>query len=996
MLSDKKLTSQNIGDNNSIYKSILHKSIYPFIIVNQSETIQEINSATEMLFGYSTNEFEHLRISDLLVLENDSLISYITSNSLDNNTKTKAKGKRKNQQKFPLEFTVIHLEKEISGMAYYCLFLTELNETVENTDVEIINGDAVMRNFINNLPFVVFQMTLYPDNSFQIGFVNYEMINYSPEFDREAVNANNNLLFHRVHPDDKQMLIDSMKYKIPFTKWEVEYRVIGKDGEVRWTKGYSNPILLDDSVTVSAYTCLQDITANKLAEEALIKERGLLRTMIDNLPVAVFVKDKFGRKLISNKIDLYFMGVQKEEDIVGKTDLELFNNKILFKGYEQDLYVLKTGEPIIEDPDITYNELGEKIDLLISKFPIKDDIGNVEGLIGIGRDITNQKSVEEQLKLVDFAFRNSAVSIFLVREDGSFYDINEMAYKMLGYSKEVLLTLSIFDINPNANSDTWNKLWHGLQQEGIVTINSKGKKKDGTVIDVEIKSTLINYGDLELNCAFVSDITEKKKALEQLELADFIFRKISTPIIVGLEDGRFLDFNQAALELYGYSREEMEMLETNDLRVKKSKSYSQLWGEVKAAKQLEWESIHMKKDGTVINVECAARFFVYGGMELSCTFIVDVTKRKRAEESLKRSNERYEYATMATSDAVWEADLESNTLYLSKNYSLLFGHEVKGYEDSEDNPWRRNVHPDDLERILNADQETIAGMHDKWQNEYRLRKKNGEYALVMDRGFAVKDENGKTVRLVGAIQDITARKLAEQEKEQLVNELTQNNMELKQFSYITTHNLRAPLTNLIAISKMLNTDEIKNELTLKLIDGFKRSTYHLNETLNDLINILIIKENKNLAIGVYQFQKILDKVAESIETAIVNSRTIINVDFSKAKEVHFNGAYLESIFLNLITNSIKYADFKRDPVIEIKTEKLEDNSVILTFKDNGLGMNMERVKHRIFGLYQRFHNNIDSKGIGLYLIHSQITALGGYVSVWSEEGKGTIFTIGFK
>ena len=100
--------------------------------------------------------------------------------------------------------------------------------------------------------------------------------------------------------------------------------------------------------------------------------------------------------------------------------------------------------------------------------------------------------------------------------------------------------------------------------------------------------------------------------------------------------------------------------------------------------------------------------------------------------------------------------------------------------------------------------------------------------------------------------------------------------------------------------------------------------------------------------------------------------------------------------MNLITNSIKYAYPGRAPVINITTRKEDNSDTVLTFSDNGSGMNMDRVKHRIFGLYQRFHNNIDSKGIGLYLIHSQVTALGGTVIFSSEVGKGTTFTIRFK
>ena len=100
--------------------------------------------------------------------------------------------------------------------------------------------------------------------------------------------------------------------------------------------------------------------------------------------------------------------------------------------------------------------------------------------------------------------------------------------------------------------------------------------------------------------------------------------------------------------------------------------------------------------------------------------------------------------------------------------------------------------------------------------------------------------------------------------------------------------------------------------------------------------------------------------------------------------------------MNLLTNSFKYAHPNREPIIKLRSYKTKEGKVQLEYSDNGLGMNMSKVKDRIFGLYQRFHENADSKGIGLYLIHSQIIALGGTIEVASEVNVGTMFTITFK
>jgi signal transduction histidine kinase len=207
--------------------------------------------------------------------------------------------------------------------------------------------------------------------------------------------------------------------------------------------------------------------------------------------------------------------------------------------------------------------------------------------------------------------------------------------------------------------------------------------------------------------------------------------------------------------------------------------------------------------------------------------------------------------------------------------------------------------------------------------------------------------------------------------------------------------MRAPITNLLGIFSVLDTSQITDEFTLKLIEGIRTSTNNLNETLNDLIKILIIKENINLTVQELKFEEVLEKVKLSINDIIESSDAKINYNFKEAEYVNFNKSYLDSIFLNLITNSIRYADPERKIIIDIKSRITRKGNFQLLFSDNGLGMDMQKVGDEIFGLYKVFHKHPDSKGMGLYLVHSQVTALGGTITVDSKVGVGTTFTITF-
>ena len=373
----------------------------------------------------------------------------------------------------------------------------------------------------------------------------------------------------------------------------------------------------------------------------------------------------------------------------------------------------------------------------------------------------------------------------------------------------------------------------------------------------------------------------------------------------------------------------------------------------------------------------------------------DITHRKQEEERIKLFETVIENTTQAViiRDAKKLPEGGLPILYTNRAFT-----EMTGYKRNEvlGKSLKFLVGPltqkDEQEKLRNAIDSFIPG-----RAELINYKKNGETFWAHISVFPVANNKGEFTHWVSIQRDITERKKAEEEREHLLNEFIQNNKELKQFSYITTHNFRAPLTNLISICKLIDTDKIEDSRSKLLIEGFKKSTTQLNDTLNDLIEILIIKENPNLPTEFLGFEDMLDKVMASISNTMESKGVIIEKDFSGASSVKFSDTYLESIFLNLLTNSIKYAHPDRKPLISIKTMKNPyDGGIKLIYSDNGIGMDMQRIKDRIFGLYQRFHNNADSKGIGLYLIHSQITALGGTIEVDSEENVGTTFTINFK
>lgn len=497
-------------------------------------------------------------------------------------------------------------------------------------------------------------------------------------------------------------------------------------------------------------------------------------------------------------------------------------------------------------------------------------------------------------------------------------------------------------------------------------------------------------------------------------------------------------------------------------------------------------------------------------------------KLKDTNKGIKESNEKYDIVAKATSDTIWDWKIQEDNMSWNKGIENVFGYSQDQVGNSS-SWWFDKIHPEDSIKMSIKLYSFIEQKTEKWQDQYRFKCADNSYKYVLDRGFLLKDENGKAVRMIGAIQDITKQKEEEQrlklletvitqskdsimiteansvnsqipkiiyvnpafsimsgykfdeiigktpnifigpnsdkqeykklitslnnqeeclvetisykknreefwvrfsmvpvfnsenelshwvsiqrdvteekkqekEKEQLIRELTLNNKDLKQFSYITSHNLRAPLSNLTGLLNLIEDIEVENPELRDIIQGFNKSTHLLNETIDDLTKVMIIKDNTSIQKENVSLNEVFENVFSQLTFQIESHKPILRINFEKVSVLNINKSYIESILLNLLTNALKYSAEDRTLRISISAHQ-EEETVVLIFKDNGIGIDMERNKDKVFGLYQRFHNHPDSKGLGLYLVKSQVEAMGGSINIKSEVNKGTEFTLIFK
>lgn len=254
-------------------------------------------------------------------------------------------------------------------------------------------------------------------------------------------------------------------------------------------------------------------------------------------------------------------------------------------------------------------------------------------------------------------------------------------------------------------------------------------------------------------------------------------------------------------------------------------------------------------------------------------------------------------------------------------------------------------------------------------------------------------ENDKLIYAIA--KNITYKKELEEERNIHLAQLTKINHEFKQLTYSTAHDIKSPVNNMLSVFELLDLSTIKDSETLEFISILKSSTEGLKQTLNEYVAILNEKNEINSHLEELSLNTISNEVLLSINSIINNSSAIINVDFSQFDSIIFNKGYLKSIFLNLLTNAIKYSKSDYVPIISIYSKFVDGNKQLI-ISDNGIGFDMHKVKDKIFGLHQKFNSNIDSSGIGLYLVYNHITSLGGQIVLESKKNEGAKFIISFK
>ncbi len=1083
------------------YKIVFNKSPLPsWMYDNETMCFVDVNEAAIQQYGYSKNEFLKMTIADIAVgMENDTF-----------NNKRKASVKtgidlhqKKNGERIWVEYTCRKIKEDDERIT-----LVVADDITETRKAE---SDLLLyKNIIDNSKDAIGLL----GRDGRPMFMNESFRKTLGKTEHELIQSGGILGVY----NDKQQAADVLLTILSGNFWSGDIGLITKENEVQDFYLSAGAVKDESGSLVAVYGIHTDITERKQLERELREYNQQITILLESITDGFCAMDNNWVITIWNKEAENVTGIKRSQ-VLGRVLLDAFPEVEELEIYETCLAAKQENAARSLEQHIALLDIWIELNIYPSE----------AGLTVYFRNITEKKKAQEEIENANREKLEILESIedafFAVSNQEIVTYWNREAERLMRMPRENILGKNLWEIYPE---------YKNLP----VYANFQKAMTDKTVLHFEEYYPPLNiwveasvYPSPKGVSVYFKDITERKVAEEKLLHSN---QQLEWAEQIGKLGYWRMDMKNKELfwskEVYRIFEMDESYIPEYDMFYKSIHPDDRHFFDEGFKDAVGGKEIHPIKHRVVLYngkekwlLQKAVVIFRNDEQPILEGVVQDITEEKENELKIKLSNERYDYVSKATSDAIWDWDLLTGEIFWGEGYTRLFGHSNdKG--DKNIFFWRDRIHPDDRKRIAKSMSQKLKDASSTvWQDEYRYLRSNGEYAYVYDRAFILFDDKQRPVRMIGAMQDVTARKneelqlrlfesvitnardmvlitnapqnpseltilyandavtdltgyakeellgkhpsavfhgpktsspelekLAkaiaqnepcevevinykkngdeywasisvvpvvdkdgnythwisierditdrknnELEKDQLIKELTQYNKELKQFSYITSHNLRAPLTNLMSIAELIDYDSITDETMRLLMDGFRKSTYLLSETINDLVNVLIIKEKSNPQIELLHFQDVWDSIANATSQLLTKAHAIIKVDFSEAETVMFNKNYLESIFMNLLTNSLKYAHPARTPVISVKS-RMKNNNVQLLFTDNGLGFDLKKIGDRIFGLYQRFHNYPDSKGIGLFLVHSQVTSSGGKIQLESKVNQGSTFTITFK
>jgi len=367
----------------------------------------------------------------------------------------------------------------------------------------------------------------------------------------------------------------------------------------------------------------------------------------------------------------------------------------------------------------------------------------------------------------------------------------------------------------------------------------------------------------------------------------------------------------------------------------------------------------------------------------------ELAERQRVENELRGEKEKLSLALAASKMETWTWDIETGAVSWSDGIEAMFGM-ARGQFDGKYDTYLSLIHPDDLSGFQDAIGKALADKDYDYVVEHRLVRSTGGVRWVEGRGKVYRDGDGRPLRMAGTVVDITDRKKAEAEREHLIRELAKKNIELEQFTYTVSHDLKAPIITIKGFLGFLGEDARagNQERMNKDMSRVNEAVDKMHRLLNELLELSRVGRMMNPPEPI-SFEFLVSDAIEILQGRLQATSTLLKIA-DHFPVVQGDRRRLLQVIQNLMDNAAKFSASQSRPMIEIGWNGFENNMPIFFVKDNGIGIPTEH-QERIFGLFNKLDPMAEGTGVGLALVKRIVEFHEGRVWVESEAGKGATF-----
>lgn len=642
-----------------------------------------------------------------------------------------------------------------------------------------------------------------------------------------------------------------------------------------------------------------------------------------------------------------------------------------------------------------------------------DTQGKPLRMVGVDIDITERKHIEEALRESEERFRTlveQASDAFFVHDTGgNFLDVNQHACESLGYSREELLQMNVFEVEADVTRAQAEAAWAQVQAGQASTLYGHQRRRDGTLFPVEVRWSCFDFQGKRLFLDLVRDITERERYERELteskaRLVGIISSAMDAIIAID-EDQRITLFNAAAEKMFGCSAAEavgqsIERFIPERFRHSHHEHVKE-FGRTNVSKRAMGAlgAIYgLRAKGTEFPIEASISQIVVSGRKIFTIILRDITEREQAEEAQRKSQRRHRELAESLPQLIWTCVGEGTCDYLSPQWVAYTGRPAReqlGYG------WLEQVHPDDREATAKnwalASERTRA-----FDGEFRIRRFDGIYHWFRTRAVPICDEQGRLLKWFGSNTDIEDIKQAQENVERLNKELEQRvalrtdelaaaNRELEAFAYSVSHDLRAPLRAIDGFSRILVEDYGPNlvEDAAEYLQLVRENTQRMGQLIDDLLNLSRLNRQ---AFNPQRIDPaaIVRAVLAELEHECQGRQ--IELTMEELPSCDADVRLLKQVYVNLLTNAFKFTKQREVAHIKIGCLKAEDSAPIYFVQDNGVGFDM-KYTHKLFQVFQRLHRaeDYEGTGVGLAIVHRIIQRHGGRIWVESALNQGATF-----